>query len=68
MADTIRDKANTAIESTLDSGQSIAQGDMQVSKANLRDAYQVLKDQEDRNAQKAGRRPLFRNINMNGMQ
>lgn len=64
---TLKTKAQTAIERTLDGGQSITQGDMQVSQASLASAHAVLVHEEQRLAKKSGRRPLFRGINLSGM-
>lgn len=67
MADEIKNKAEENIEAVLDGGQSITQGDMQVSKGSLKDSYMILRDEEARSAQRGGRRPLLRNINLGNM-
>jgi hypothetical protein len=68
MTDSIRTKAKESIESTLEGGQSISQGDMSVSKASLRDAHAVLVEEDTRRAARSGRRPMFRGINMSGVR
>ena len=67
MSENIKTKAEASIESILEGGQSITQGDMQVSRASLRDAHAIVKDEEDRLARTSGRRPLFRGINISGI-
>ena len=67
MSENIKTKAEASIESILDGGQSITQGDMQVSRASLRDAHAIVKEEEDRLARTSGRRPLFRGINISGI-
>jgi len=68
MADeTISDKAKTAVEKTLDSGQSFTLGDMSVSQPAVAASHDVYKDELDRAARKSGRRPLFRGINLSGV-
>jgi hypothetical protein len=62
--ESVRDAAEVAVEKILEQGQSISQGDMQVSRASLRDAHAIMRDEDDRTAQKSGRRPLFRNLNI----
>ena len=67
MADEIKDLAQASVEATLSGGQSVSQGDMSVSQANLRDAHEILKEEENKEASRNGRRPLFRNVNMSGV-
>lgn len=64
----IQDHAEDSIGETLSSGQSVSQGDMSVNRAPLRDALNILREEENRAARKKGRRPLFRGINMGGIQ
>jgi hypothetical protein len=66
--ETTSDKAEASVNAVLDGGQSVTQGDMSVSKAALRDAHAILKDEQDRTAQRSGRRPLFRGINLSGVE
>jgi hypothetical protein len=60
-------KAKDAIESILEGGQSVTQGDLQVSKASLAATHAILVHEEQRQASKSGRRPLFRGINISGI-
>lgn len=64
MTDTIKDLAEASVQATLEGGQSISQGDMSVSQARLRDAHEILKEEENKEAVRNGRRPLFRNVDM----
>ena len=66
--ESIKDQAEDSIGETLSSGQSVSQGDMSVNRAPLRDALNILREEENRAARKKGRRPLFRGINMGGIQ
>ena len=69
MADeTIKEIAEQSVKDTLEAGQSIQQGDMNTSRASLKDAHAVAIDEEGRSARKTGRRPLFRNLNISGME
>jgi len=67
MTDTIQDKAESAVNKVLDVGQTMSDGTMSASLANLRDAHAVLTDEQNRAARKRGRRPLFRGINLSGV-
>ena len=60
--------ARASVESTLAEGQSLTQGDMSVAKAPLRDAHAILVEEEARAGRRSGRRPLFRGINISGVQ
>ena len=60
-------KAEAAVESALDNGQSSSIGDISHSKTPALSAYEILKQERDRAAQAAGRRPLFRGINLGVM-
>jgi hypothetical protein len=64
MPDDTATKAEASLQSALDSGQSISEGNLSVQKTPARDAYDILRMESDRAAQKTGRRPLFRGINM----
>ena len=66
--ESIKDQAEDSIGETLSSGQSVSQGDMSVNRAPLRDALNILREEENRAARKKGRRPLFRGINLGGIQ
>ena len=66
--ETIKEKAEASVEAVLDEGQSVTQGDMSVSRANLRDAHAILTMEDDRTARRTGRRPLFRNIDISGVR
>lgn len=63
----IETKAKSAIESVLDGGQSITQGDLQVSRASIAATHAILVHEEQRAAAKSGRRPLFRGFNISGI-
>ncbi len=60
----LQELAEESVESTLSAGQSISQGDMSVSKANLAQAHEIMTQEEDRAARKSGRRPFLRNIDI----
>ncbi len=64
----IRTKAQESVEATLEGGQSVSQGDMSVSKASLKSAHDIMVEEDDRAARRSGRRPLFRGINISGVQ
>lgn len=66
--DTVRDKAKASVEAVLEGGQSVQQGDLQVSKASLAAAHDIQVQEESREAQRSGRRPLFRNFNLSEMK
>jgi len=51
----------------LDVGQTMSDGTMSASLANLRDAHAVLTDEQNKTARKSGRRPLFRALNLSGV-
>jgi hypothetical protein len=68
MTEDIRTKAAQSVEATLEGGQSVSQGDMQVSKASLKDAHAIMVHEDVRTAGRTGRRPLFRGINMSGVR
>lgn len=68
MAETIKDAAKESVDKTLESGQTVTQGDMSVTRANLATAHKILKDEDDRKARRSGRRPLFRSFNLSGVQ
>jgi hypothetical protein len=63
----IKEKAQQSIEESLAGGQSVTQGDMQVSRVSVRDAFEISNSSEDIAARKAGRRPLFRSFNLSGI-
>lgn len=64
---TTAEKAKASLDASLDQGASISEGNLSVSRVNARDAYEIAKASKDEAAQKKGRRPLFRGINMGGM-
>lgn len=64
----IKTAAEAAVESILSGGQQVSQGDMSVSQAPLSAVKSLLDHEEDKAARKAGLRPLFRNINLSGVQ
>lgn len=69
MADeTIAEIAQASVEKTLTSGQSFTVDGMSKSRAALRDAHFVLTEEEKRTATRAGRRPLFRGLNLSGVE
>lgn len=67
MGQDIRTKAAESIESTLEGGESVSQGEMSVRKASIRDAHAVMVYEEERSSRRSGRRPLFRGINLSGV-
>jgi hypothetical protein len=62
--ETIAEIAAEAVEATLGEGQSVAMDGMSKTRANLRDAYEVMTAEASRTAARTGRRPLFRSINL----
>jgi hypothetical protein len=64
---TIEQSASEGIADILAFGQSVSQSDMQVSRASLRDSYSILTHEANRQARRAGRRPLFRSLNISGV-
>jgi hypothetical protein len=63
----IASKAKESVEQTLQSGERVQQGDMSVSRVPLRDAHSILEREDDRQARRKGRRPLFRGLNLSGV-
>jgi hypothetical protein len=64
---TIREAADSAASDILENGQYVMQGDMQVTRASLRDVHGVLTHEDNRAARKAGRRPLMRAVNLSAV-
>lgn len=60
----IRQKAEQSVEQSLESGQSVTQGDMQVSRVSVKDAFNISLHAESVKAAKDGRRPLFRSFDL----
>ena len=67
MPETTEEKAEAAVEAVLDGGQASTIGDVSIQKTPASAAYSILQAERDAGAQKAGRRPLFRGVNMGGM-
>ena len=65
--ETTADKAKASVDATLEQGVSITEGNLSVSRVNPRDAYAIAESEEKKEIERAGRRPLFRGINMAGM-
>ena len=65
---TIQEQAQESVESTLASGQSVSVDGMSVSKASLKDAHSIMVHEDDRQARRSGRRPLFRGLNISGVR
>lgn len=63
----IKQKADQSIQDSLESGASVSQGDMSVSRVSIKDALEIKNQAEDLAARKAGRRPLFRSFNLSGV-
>lgn len=60
--------ADSALTDALANGQAANIGDgLNIQKVPARDAYDILRQEQERRARSAGRRPLFRGINMSGM-
>ena len=64
----VEELADQAIEQVLNSGQSVSIDGMAVSKANLRDAVYIRDKERQQAAIRSGARPLFRGINLSGVQ
>lgn len=64
----VEELADQAIEQVLGSGQSVSIDGVTVSKASLRDAIYVRNQERQEAARRSGMRPLFRGINMSGVQ
>ena len=64
---TVQQQAADAIKDVLDSGESVTAGAISVRKASLKDAYAVMTAEDNRLARRAGRRPLFRAVDMSGV-
>jgi hypothetical protein len=65
---TIAEKAQASVETTLSGGQSATVDGMSQTQASLRDAHAIMVSEEQRLAGKSGRRPLFRGINLSGVE
>jgi len=60
--------ADAALTDALANGQTANIGDgLNISKVPARDAYEILRQEQERRARVGGRRPLFRGINLSGM-
>jgi len=64
---TIQADAETSLAQALSKGQSRSQGDMSNTKVDAAAAYDIATRERERLNRVAGRRPLFRGINLGVM-
>lgn len=64
---TTKEKAEAALDSALESGVAISEGNLSVTRAGVNDAIRAIDHEEKKAAERTGRRPLFRGINLGGM-